>query len=91
MVLQTTAVARQWLSSDHVVTPTDTNATVALLYAVRARFVISKTSFKVCRTFQRRGQKAPRAVRQENMVMIPVGLETKNHCAGEGQHNLITL
>jgi hypothetical protein len=26
----TTAVARQWLSSDHVGTPTDTNATIAL-------------------------------------------------------------
>jgi hypothetical protein len=30
MALQTTAIAMQWLSSDHVVTPTDTNATIAL-------------------------------------------------------------
>jgi hypothetical protein len=30
MALQTTAVARQWLSSDHVVTPTDRNTTIAL-------------------------------------------------------------
>jgi hypothetical protein len=30
MALQTTAVARQWLSSDHVVTPTDMDATIAL-------------------------------------------------------------
>jgi hypothetical protein len=29
--------------------------------------------------------KAPRAVRQQNIVMNPVGLGTKNHCAGEGQ------
>jgi hypothetical protein len=28
---------------------------------------------------------APRAVRQQNMVMSPVGLGTKNHCAGEDQ------
>jgi hypothetical protein len=27
-----TAVARQWLSSDHVVTPTDTNATMEYLW-----------------------------------------------------------
>jgi hypothetical protein len=30
MALQTMAVARQWLNRDHFVTPTDTNATVAL-------------------------------------------------------------
>jgi hypothetical protein len=30
MALQTTAVARQWLSSDHMVTPTDTNATMGV-------------------------------------------------------------
>jgi hypothetical protein len=29
MAVQTTAVARQWLSSDRVGTPTNTNATVA--------------------------------------------------------------
>jgi hypothetical protein len=29
--------------------------------------------------------KAPRAVRQWNMVMSPAGLGTKNDCAGEGQ------
>jgi hypothetical protein len=29
MALQATTVARQWLSSDHVGTPTDTNATIA--------------------------------------------------------------
>jgi hypothetical protein len=29
--------------------------------------------------------KAPRAVRQLNMVMSPVGLGTKSHCAGEDQ------
>jgi hypothetical protein len=28
MALKTTAVARQWLSIDHVGTPTDTNTTV---------------------------------------------------------------
>jgi hypothetical protein len=42
MALQTMAVARKWLSSDHMVTPADTNATIALqqrngvFYAVRA-------------------------------------------------------
>jgi hypothetical protein len=30
MALEKTAVARQRLSSDHVVTPTDTNPTIAL-------------------------------------------------------------
>jgi hypothetical protein len=30
MALQTAAVARQWLSSYHVGTPTDTKATIAL-------------------------------------------------------------
>jgi hypothetical protein len=41
MALQTTAVARQLLSNDHMVTPTETNATIALqqrngvFYAVR--------------------------------------------------------
>jgi hypothetical protein len=29
--------------------------------------------------------KASRAVRQSNMVMSPMGLGTKNRCAGEGQ------
>jgi hypothetical protein len=29
MALETMAVASQWLSSDHVATPTDTNATMA--------------------------------------------------------------
>jgi hypothetical protein len=29
--------------------------------------------------------KVPRAVRQESVVMGPVGFGTKNHCAGEGQ------
>jgi hypothetical protein len=29
MALQTTAIARQWLSNSHVETPTDMNATVA--------------------------------------------------------------
>jgi hypothetical protein len=42
MALQTTAVARQWLSRNHVGTPTDSNATIALkqrngvFYIVRA-------------------------------------------------------
>jgi hypothetical protein len=38
MALQTTAFARQWLSSDHVVAPTDTNAILedGVYYAVRA-------------------------------------------------------
>jgi hypothetical protein len=45
MVLQKTAVAAQWLSSDHVGTPTDTNATTALqqrsdvFYKVRAEML----------------------------------------------------
>jgi Trk K+ transport system NAD-binding subunit len=45
MALETTAVARQLLSSDHVVTATDTNAAVALqqkkdvFYAVRAEML----------------------------------------------------
>jgi hypothetical protein len=45
MDLQTMAVARKWLSSDHVVTPTDTNITIALqqrnrvLYAVHAEML----------------------------------------------------
>jgi hypothetical protein len=30
MTPQTIAVARKWLSGDHLVTPTDTNATTAL-------------------------------------------------------------
>jgi hypothetical protein len=30
MALQTKVVARQWLNSDHVVTPADTKATIAL-------------------------------------------------------------
>jgi hypothetical protein len=30
MALQTTSVARQWLTSDHVGTPTDTNATISV-------------------------------------------------------------
>jgi hypothetical protein len=29
--------------------------------------------------------KAPRAVREINMVMRPAGFGTKNHCAGEDQ------
>jgi hypothetical protein len=33
----------------------------------------------------RESLKAPRAVRQLNMVMSPVGLGTNIHCAGEGQ------
>jgi hypothetical protein len=45
MALPTTAIPRQWFSSDHVVTPTDTNATVALqqrscvFYALRAEML----------------------------------------------------
>jgi hypothetical protein len=45
MALKTTAVARQRLNSDHVVTPTDTNATIALqqgngvFYAVHAEML----------------------------------------------------
>jgi thermostable 8-oxoguanine DNA glycosylase len=45
MALPTTAIVRQWLSSDHVVTPTDTNATIALqqrncvFYALRAEML----------------------------------------------------
>jgi hypothetical protein len=45
MALQTMAVARQWLSSDHVITLTDINATIALqqrkdvFYAVRAEML----------------------------------------------------
>jgi hypothetical protein len=31
------------------------------------------------------GLKAPRAVREQGMVMTPSGLETKNNCGGEGQ------
>jgi hypothetical protein len=30
MALQTTAIPRKWLSSDHMVTPTDTDAIIAL-------------------------------------------------------------
>jgi hypothetical protein len=37
------------------------------------------------------GLKAPRAVTQYNMVMSPVGLGTKNHCAGEGQQQFTVL
>jgi hypothetical protein len=45
MALKTTAVARQWLSSDDVVTPTDKNATTAVqqgngvFYAVHAEIL----------------------------------------------------
>jgi hypothetical protein len=45
MSLKTTVAARQWLSSDHVGTPTDTNATIALqqrtgvFCAVRAKML----------------------------------------------------
>jgi hypothetical protein len=45
MGLQTTVVARQWLSSDYVGTPTDTNAVMTqqqkngVFYAVRAEML----------------------------------------------------
>jgi hypothetical protein len=34
---------------------------------------------------ERKSSKAPRVVRQKNMVMSPAGLGTKNDCSGEGQ------
>jgi hypothetical protein len=46
MTLQTMTIARQWLSSDHVVTLIDMNATVALqqsngiFYLVRAEMLV---------------------------------------------------
>jgi hypothetical protein len=40
MGLPTTAVARQWVSSNHVDSPTGTNETIALiLYAVSAEML----------------------------------------------------
>jgi hypothetical protein len=44
MALQTTVVAMQWLSSDHVVTPTDTNTTTedGVFYAVHAEGIYSE-------------------------------------------------
>jgi hypothetical protein len=35
---------------------------------------------------QRERLKLPTAVREYNMIMSPVRLGTKKHCAGEGQH-----
>jgi hypothetical protein len=51
MALQTAAIARQWVSSNHVGTETDTNATIALqqrngiLYAVRAEMLYAGQVF----------------------------------------------
>jgi hypothetical protein len=39
--------------------------------------------YQIVRKLSGRGLKAPRAVRQWNMVMRPMGPGTKNHCAGE--------
>jgi hypothetical protein len=47
MVLQTMAFGTQWLCSDHVITPTDTNAAIALqqrsgvFYAIRGEMLLA--------------------------------------------------
>jgi hypothetical protein len=83
VALQTTAVARKWLSSDHVVTPTDTNTTIALQQRNGVYYVALPRCYK-------RGQLAVKGVgvRQSNKVMNPVGLGTKNTVLARASINL---